>query len=244
MTYKMRGMGGLLTMYGGAGEELEAFYNNKKQAFLKAKNDYLNEMDPVKKQQLRDFMEKNKVELEAAKNKMSALLNGVSDAALRAAQNLQSSLGNASHLLKDKYNMYKTMSGGAFDFSKLSNLSNQFGSVVNSAINSDLGKSLVNSGLLEKGLSSIDSSGKLTKQFSDAKSSGLISSLGTKEGSIALMNKGLSESGLDSHLSSALSSDLGKSVMSSGLIDSALSSVDSSGSASDMFKSVTSSSSN
>jgi hypothetical protein len=35
----------------------EAFYNNNKH-FWKAKNDYLNEMDPSKKQQLRDFMEK------------------------------------------------------------------------------------------------------------------------------------------------------------------------------------------
>jgi hypothetical protein len=242
MTYKMRGMGGLLTMYGGAGEELEAFYNNKKQAFLKAKNDYLNEMDPSKKQQLRDFMEKNKVELEAVKNKMSALLNGVSDAALRAAQNLQPTTG---HFLKDKYKMYisgaghESMSGGAFDFGKMSS---QFGSVINSGVNSDLGKSLVNSGLFEKGLNSIDSSGKLTKQFSDAKSSGLISSIGTKEGSTALMKKGFSDSGLNSKLSSALSSDLGKSVMSSGLVDNTLNSIDSSGSASDMFKSVTSSS--
>jgi hypothetical protein len=54
--YNMRGMGGLLTLYGGASEEIEAEYQKKREAFIKCKKEYLQCTDSSKKKELKKLM--------------------------------------------------------------------------------------------------------------------------------------------------------------------------------------------
>ena len=58
--YHMKGMGSLLSMYGGAGDEVESQYQEKKEMFLKAKNEYDNETDKDKREEYRKTMENSK----------------------------------------------------------------------------------------------------------------------------------------------------------------------------------------
>jgi hypothetical protein len=87
----MRGMGHLLSMYGGAGEEVETAYNEKRAAFLQAQAEYSNEKDKMRREKLRKIMENAKQSMDNAKEKMKALLKGVSDAASKAAVHLSAS---------------------------------------------------------------------------------------------------------------------------------------------------------
>lgn len=86
--YKMRGMGALLSMYGGAGEEIESNYNEKREKFLEAKEAYALETDKNKREELRQIMVKSKESMELAKEKMKMLLRGVSEASAKAASQL------------------------------------------------------------------------------------------------------------------------------------------------------------
>lgn len=109
--YRMRGMGSLLTMFGGAAEEIESAYDLKRTAFLNAKKQYEQEKDKSNRDKLRKIMESAKDTMSEAKNKMNALLKGVSDAASKVG----SHLSNSTKLLGSK------LSSGAKSFgSKLS----------------------------------------------------------------------------------------------------------------------------
>jgi predicted PP-loop superfamily ATPase len=100
----MRGMGGMLSMFGGAAEEIESAYNEKRVAFLKAQQEYNLEKDKANRMKLRKMMESAKDNMDQAKEKMNALLKGVSDAAGRAAGHLSQSAKMASQKLKSSVN--------------------------------------------------------------------------------------------------------------------------------------------
>ena len=86
--YRMRGMGHLLSMYGGAGESLETSYNEKRTNFLRAREEFNSEKDKLRREQLREVMEHAKVVMNSSKEKMKALLKGVTDAASKAIDHL------------------------------------------------------------------------------------------------------------------------------------------------------------
>jgi hypothetical protein len=84
----MRGMGEMLTMFGGAANEIELDYKNKRDIFLKAKGEYSNEMDKMSRTKLKQVMELSKKGMMNAKEKMSSLLKGINSATLQASENL------------------------------------------------------------------------------------------------------------------------------------------------------------
>jgi hypothetical protein len=86
--YRMKGMGALLSMYGGAGEEIESDYEHKREQFLQAKEAYASENDKSKREELRQTMIKSKEKMDMAKEKMKMLLRGVSEASAKAASHL------------------------------------------------------------------------------------------------------------------------------------------------------------
>ena len=88
--YKMRGMGGLLSLYGSACEEIEADYNAKKDAFLKAKKEYLECKDRSKRSNLKEIMIGGKGEMDKAKRKMKDVLENVSEAIKSASKTVSS----------------------------------------------------------------------------------------------------------------------------------------------------------
>jgi hypothetical protein len=95
----MRGMGGMLTMFGGAAEELEANYEQERTAFLDAKANYEEAPDKSTREELRKVMESAKVRMTQAKDKMNALLKGVGEAAQKAASQLSASAKTAGQKL-------------------------------------------------------------------------------------------------------------------------------------------------
>ncbi|NDE91640.1 MAG: hypothetical protein EB059_11010 [Alphaproteobacteria bacterium] len=84
----MRGMGEMLTMFGGAANEIESDYQNKRSGFLKAKGEYSNDMDKMSKNKLKQDMELSKKGMINAKEKMISLLKGIYNATLQAMENL------------------------------------------------------------------------------------------------------------------------------------------------------------
>ena len=84
--YKMRGMGGLLSLYGSACEEIEADYNEKKDAFLKAKKEYLECKNKTKRSELKEIMIGGKGEMDKAKRKMKDVLENVTEAIKSASK--------------------------------------------------------------------------------------------------------------------------------------------------------------
>ncbi len=84
----MRGMGALLSMYGGAGEEIESDYNEKRELFLETKEAYASESDRQQREELRQMMIKSKESMELAREKMKMLLRGISEASAKAANQL------------------------------------------------------------------------------------------------------------------------------------------------------------
>jgi hypothetical protein len=88
----MRGMGALLTMYGGAATELENDYAAKKEAYMKAQEEYKNAQSAKAKEDFRQMMIRTKDSMDQAKAKVYALLQGVKDAASKAAGHLSDGL--------------------------------------------------------------------------------------------------------------------------------------------------------
>jgi hypothetical protein len=123
----MRGMGGMLTMFGGAAEELESNYNKERTAFLDAKTNYEQAPDKSTREEFRKVMESAKVRMSQAKDKMNALLKGVGEAAHKAASQLSASAKTAGQKL----------SAGIKSFgSRLSSGLKSFGSRLSSGIKS------------------------------------------------------------------------------------------------------------
>lgn len=125
--YRMRGMGSLLTMFGGAAEEIESAYDIKRTAFLNAKKEYEQEKDKSNRDKLRKIMESAKSTMEEAKDKMNALLKGVKEAASKVG----SHLSDSAKMLGSK------LSSGMKSFgSKLSSGMKSFGSKLSSGAKS------------------------------------------------------------------------------------------------------------
>ena len=86
--YRMRGMGTMLSMFGGAAGEIEAEYQTKRQTFLDADKVYKDPNSNVPREVSRKEMIVAKTSMDQAKEKMNALLKGISEAARRAAKSL------------------------------------------------------------------------------------------------------------------------------------------------------------
>ena len=127
--YRMRGMGPLLSMYGMVGQGLEEEYMADKAKLAQTKAAYEAEKDAIKREQLRQLMESARIKMDNAKEKMSAMLKGVKDAASKASEHLStgakvvgsklssglkslgsrfsSGLKSLSSGIQNKYNNYK-----------------------------------------------------------------------------------------------------------------------------------------
>jgi hypothetical protein len=78
-------MGVLLGMYGDAGMNLESDYQKKRAEFIKARELYAGDkMDKMHK----EIMRESKKSMDLAKEKMSSLLNTISESASKAASHL------------------------------------------------------------------------------------------------------------------------------------------------------------
>lgn len=140
--YRMRGMGGMLSMFGGAVEQVESDYQAKREAFLQAQAEYKQENDKRNREKLRQIMESAKVGMYKAKDKMSAILKGVEEAASKAASQLSDSAKAAGRRLNEgAKSIGSKLSSGLKSFgSRLSSGFKSFGSKVSSGT-----KSLVSS---------------------------------------------------------------------------------------------------
>jgi hypothetical protein len=84
--YRMKGMGILLNMYGGAISTLENDLNNLKKQLIKAKNEYKKENDYIKKKELKSLINNIKKQIMDTKSKISNLLTGISDTTFKALE--------------------------------------------------------------------------------------------------------------------------------------------------------------
>ena len=84
----MRGMGSMLSMFGGAANEIESAYQNKRDNFVRTNSEYNNETDKMSKDKLRRDMELSKKGMIKAKEKMLSLLKGVYNATVQAIEHL------------------------------------------------------------------------------------------------------------------------------------------------------------
>ena len=84
--YRMKGMGILLNMYGGAISNLENDLNNKKQELVKVKRAYKNEKDSIKKKELKSLINSIKKQIFDTKVKIGNLLTGISDTTSKALE--------------------------------------------------------------------------------------------------------------------------------------------------------------
>jgi hypothetical protein len=89
--YRMRGMGGMLTMFGGAIEQVELDYQSKRDMFLQAKKNYEEENDRDERKKLRQVMKSAKISMDKSKEKMRTILKGVGEATSKAASQLNKS---------------------------------------------------------------------------------------------------------------------------------------------------------
>jgi hypothetical protein len=88
--YQLKGLGVLLQMYGGAGQEIEDRYNIAKKEFDDTETLLNVETSEDKKDEIKNKLENVKVEMESLKDKMKNLLKGVSATAESAVANLNS----------------------------------------------------------------------------------------------------------------------------------------------------------
>lgn len=83
--YRMRGMGVLLNMYGGASEALEQEVASKRKELADLNAQLSAEKSEARRQQIKAAMEKVQVGMDAAKEKMKQLLRGAAETAGKAA---------------------------------------------------------------------------------------------------------------------------------------------------------------
>jgi len=131
--YRMRGMGDLITMYGGAAEDIENDYQSKKADFMKAKSEYDLSKDSKSREMQRQRMETLRKSMDSAKEKAKAIYRGLSDATSKAASSLSSGVKS---LWKKMSSGIKTagnkLSSGAKSLDKKARV---YGSKVNNKLN-------------------------------------------------------------------------------------------------------------
>jgi len=94
--YRMRGMGDLITMYGGAAEDIENDYQSKKADFIKAKTEYDLSKDSKSRGVQLERMESLRKSMDSAKGKAKTIYRGLSDATSKAASSLSSGVKSLS----------------------------------------------------------------------------------------------------------------------------------------------------
>ena len=125
--YRMKGMGILLNMYGGAISNLENDLNNIKKQLVEVKNEYKNEDDYDKKKELKSLISNIKKKKVDIKSKISNLLTGISDTTSKALEHTKIGGGifdNTSKLAGSKISSFlksatDKMSEGIIETGKL-----------------------------------------------------------------------------------------------------------------------------